>query len=65
MFLDRSKFINSIVNKHNSIPSEANNYREIADAMEELAAKLSNLDIGLFREETARYSNVSTEIVNC
>ena len=65
VFLDRSKLINSIVNKLNSIPSEANNYREIADAMEELAAKLSKLDIGLFREETAKYSNVAFEIENC
>ena len=65
VFLDRSKFINKIVDGLNAIPSEVNNFREIADAMESLAAKLSNIDIGQFREDTAKYANVATEIEKC
>ncbi len=65
VFLDRSKFINKLVDKLNSIPTEANNYREIADAMELLAAKLSNLDISLFKEATSKYASVAEEIDKC
>lgn len=65
VFLDRSKFINKLVDKLNSIPSEANNYGEIADEMELLAAKLLKLDIGSFREETTKYANVAAEIDKC
>ncbi|SFQ38365.1 hypothetical protein SAMN02910358_01848 [Lachnospiraceae bacterium XBB1006] len=65
VFLDRSKFINNVINKLNNIPSDANNYREIADAMESLAAKLAQLDIGLFREETSKFNSVAKEMEKC
>lgn len=52
IFLDRSKLMNAIINGLNMFPSETNNYKGIADVMERLAAKLSNIDISLFREET-------------
>ena len=65
IFLDRSKFINKVIDGMNNIPSEANNYKEIADTMEALAAKISNIDIGLFKEETAKYANVAKLIGEC
>ena len=62
IFLDRSKFINKVVSALNRIPSEVNNYKEIADALERLAAKLENLDIAKFSAETEKYRNIATKI---
>ncbi len=62
VFLDRSKFMNKVVNALNRIPSEVNNYKEIADTLEILAAKLENLDIAKFRVETEKYRNIATKI---
>ena len=62
VFLDRSKFMNNLVSALNRIPSEVNNYREIADALERLAAKLVNLDIAQFRAETEKYRSVAAKI---
>lgn len=65
LVLDRSSFINNLVDRMNEIPSEANNYREIADAMEGLAAKIADLDIELFKQETSKYSYVAKKIAGC
>ena len=62
VFLDRSKFINKVVSALNRIPSEVNNYKEIADALEQLAAKLENIDIAKFRAETEQYKAIATQI---
>ena len=62
MFLDRSKFINELVDKLNELPSEVNNYKEIADAMEALAAKIANLDIEKFKEDTAKFAKAVDDI---
>lgn len=62
IFLDRSMFMNKIVSALNRIPSEVNNYKEIADALERLAAKLENLDISQFRAETEKYRNIAAKI---
>ncbi len=62
IFLDRSKLINGIISGLNAIPTEVNNYKEIADAMEHLAAKLSNLDIEKFKSDTESYSTISANI---
>lgn len=65
VFIDRSKFMNLLIAELNKIPSEANNYAEIADAMEHLAAKLEKLDIAKFKEDTTRYRNIAIQISNC
>ena len=62
VFLDRSKFMNKVISALNRIPSEVNNYKEIADALERLAAKLENIDIDKFREETEKYRNTAVRI---
>lgn len=64
VFLDRSKLINGIINCLNAIPSEVNNYKEIADMMELLAAKLSNLDIDKFSSDTKQYAEIADKIAN-
>ncbi len=65
IFLDRSKFMNRLVAELNRIHSEVNNYAEIADTMERLAAKLENLDIAKFKAETEQYKNIANQISNC
>ena len=65
VFLDRSKFINGVINVMNRIPSEVDNYAEIADLMERIAAKLSEIDIELFKKETEKYNKVSNKIMEC
>ena len=62
VFLDRSKFMNRVISALNRIPSEVNNYKEIADALEILAAKLEKLDIVKFRAETEKYRNIAIKI---
>lgn len=62
IFLDRSKFMNRLIDTLNRFPSEANNYREVADAFEILAAKLEDLDIAAFRTETEKYSSIAMKI---
>lgn len=62
VFLDRSKFMNTLIDKLNAIPSEINNYKEVADAFERLATQLENLDIAKFREDTEKYQNISNKI---
>lgn len=62
--LDRSKLVNGIINALNRIPSEVNNYKEIADMFERLTAKLENLDIEKFREEAERYRTIAIKIDN-
>lgn len=64
VFLDRSKFMNRLVEELNRIPSEVNNYKEIADAFEGLAAKLAELDIEKFRKETKKYQGIALKISN-
>lgn len=69
-FLDRSKFINDIINGLNELSSlngfqtVVDKYREIADAFERLAAKLESFDIEKFRAETEEYSKIATKIGN-
>ena len=60
--LDRSKFMNALIDMLNAIPTEVNNYREVANALERLAAKLEKIDIAKFREDTERYRNISEKI---
>lgn len=70
IFLDRSKFINDIINGLNELSSlngfqtVVDKYREIADAFERLAAKLESFDIEKFRAETEEYSKIATKIRN-
>ena len=54
--------MNKVVNALNRIPSEVNNYKEIADALERLAVKLANLDIVKFRAETEKYKLIALKI---
>lgn len=60
--LDRSKFMNRLINALNALPSEVNNFAEIAATMESLAAKLEKLDIEKFKNETEQYKETANLI---
>ena len=62
VFLDRSRFINELVDTMNKIPSIVTDYREIANAMDLFAAKIANLDIEKFRQDTERFAKVADDI---
>ena len=64
IFLDRSSFVNNLISAMNRIPTEVNNYREIADAFEILAAKYAKYDIDGFCKETAMYHEISISVNN-
>ena len=63
VFLDRSKFMNTLIEKLNDIPSEVNNYKEVADAFERLAARLEGLDIVRFSADAESYQKITDAIV--
>ncbi len=65
VFLDRSRLMNSIIDCLNAIPTEIGNFAVIADAMEELAAKLEKIDIEKFREDTEKYRETALQIRQC
>lgn len=64
-FLDRSDTINKLVafldNIH-TIEDEVNYFRRQAEYFENYAAELMNIDLQKFKQETAMYSNLATEI---
>lgn len=63
IFLDRSDFINRLIDKfYLGLQGVVADYKAAADAFEELAAKLSQIDIASFRAETARYQQLALKI---
>lgn len=59
MFMDRSRFMNALINSLNRLSLEVNNYEEIATKMRELAAKLEEFDIEKFEMESKVYRELS------
>lgn len=64
LFLDRNKYINYIIYALNDIPTETNNYKEIADAFEQLAAKVADIDIEQFHDDTKRFNEIALALSN-
>lgn len=63
IFLDRSDFINKLIDKfYLGLQGVVADYKAAADAFEELAAKLSQIDIASFRAETAKYQQLALKI---
>ena len=65
IFLDRSKFINAVIQKLNEIPTTANNIGEIAEMIKKIAAETANLDLEKFKEDTERFANTAIAISQC
>ena len=63
IMLDRSRFMNNIVDGLNYLPDVVEGYREIANIYEALAASIEKYDIDKFEEEINAYKNISTMIM--
>lgn len=64
-FLDRSKIINSIVDKLNNlhtIEDDVNYFKRQAELFEQFAAELMKIDIDKFKKETAAFSSAADKI---
>ena len=63
IFLDRGDFINKLIDKfYLGLQEVVADYKAAADAFEELAAKLSQIDIASFRAETTKYQQLASKI---
>ncbi len=65
IFMDRSIFMRRLVDELNKVASTANNYKQIADYMESLAANLAKIDIDAFKAETEKYQKTAMSIAEC
>jgi hypothetical protein len=66
-FLDHNSFINELVKLLNKIPSVSNYviyFREQAALLDEYAAKLFNIDLARFKEETAIFINAMAKCIS-
>lgn len=64
IFMDRSKFINDLVDMMNRIPSEVTDMKEINAYLDKYAAELSEIDIEEFKNETDKYCEIAEKIMN-
>ncbi|WP_051209123.1 hypothetical protein [Butyrivibrio sp. WCD3002] len=62
IFMDRSKYINSVVNKLNEMGSRVNSYREMADALETISAELAGFDIKQFRKDVSTFEAFADDV---
>ncbi|MDE7326091.1 MAG: hypothetical protein K2N63_07440 [Lachnospiraceae bacterium] len=66
-FIDRSELSNrlfGVLNSLHTIETEINYYRQQADYFERYAAELMNIDLVKFRNETALYETIITNLEN-
>lgn len=61
-FLDRSKIIKQLLYLLDKIPTEVNNYKEIADYMEQYYAILEKYDFKKFKKEINSIHNITNNI---
>ena len=64
IYMDRSKFINQLVDRLNEIPTEVTDMKEISAYLEQYAAELSEIDIEQFRRDTEQFQSSASELMN-
>ena len=64
IFMDRSEFMNKIVDALNTIPSEVTDMKEISAYLEMYAAELYQIDIAKFRKDSEQYEDGAVRIIN-
>ena len=64
VFMDRSEFMNKMVDALNTIPSEVTDMKEISAYLEMYAAELYQIDIEKFRKDSEQYEEGATRIIN-
>ncbi len=64
IFMDRSTFINNVVDYMNTIPSEVTDMKEITEKLEKYAAELNSIDIERFMIDSEKYQVGAESIIN-
>lgn len=59
LFMDRSDFINGLVDKLNALPSEVTGMGEIIEHLEVYASELEKIDINKFKEDTLQFEKTA------
>lgn len=55
LFMDRSKFINMLVDRLNQIPTEVTDMKKIIDSLNMYSAELAQIDLEQFESDTKQY----------
>ena len=64
IFMDRSEFMNKMVDALNTIPSEVTDMKEISAYLEKYTAELYQIDIEKFRRDSEQYEEGAMRIIN-
>lgn len=64
VFMDRSEFMNMIIDALNRIPSEVTDMKEISAYLEKYAAELNQVDLEKFRRDSEQYEEGALRIIN-
>ena len=62
LFMDRSVFINELVDLMNKIPTEVTDLQRISEFMEIYAARLTAIDLEQFKKDTEEYQDIAEKI---
>ena len=64
IMLDRSIFINEIIDTFNNVPNIATSYIEVANLFTKISAEIAKYDIEQFEKEVENYKECSLKIMN-
>ena len=64
VYMDRSKFMNAIVDALNTIPSEVTDMKEISAYLDKYAAELNEIDIEKFKRDSEQFQDGAERIIN-
>ena len=64
IYMDRSRFINAIINALNAVPSEVTGMKELSAYLEQYAAELNEVDIDKFRRDSERFQDGAERVIH-
>lgn len=63
VYMDRSEFINAVVDRLNEIPTEVTGMKELSEYLDRYAAELSCIDIEQFKRDTQRIEDDAIKVI--
>lgn len=64
IYMDRSRYMNQLVDYLNTVPSEVTGMREISAHLDSYVAELEQIDIEQFRTESEIYESAANTLLN-
>ncbi len=64
IYMDRSAFINEVVDKMNQIPTEVTGMKELSMYLDRYAAEVARIDIEQFERDTQKYQDTAMRVIN-